>query len=277
MQMPFGPTPFPRPALTFLCAAAALLAGCGSGAPTASVTLPNLTGNWQIQAAGTPPNLGLILSGSMQSQKSVLSGTMMLTDLNLPNPCGLSTPIALAGTESFDSGIVLKSQTFLGSELTVSLDVPSYSNDIVTGTIAITGPVCNYPPSSAVAAQIARLNGNFSGSIGSANALQSEAAVLAISETESPAANGQFPVTGSLQVNGSFCNVNYQLAGYTSGTYLTLAAPPDMVTGIIPVTIIGYSNTAATQLSDAAISFAEGPCSTGVPTYDTYSGTLTLQ
>jgi hypothetical protein len=236
-----------------------------------------MSGNWQIQAGITAPNAGVFLAGDLQNQGSAASGTMLLSDLTLPNSCSaVVQPLSFTGTASFDRGLVLTSAPAAGSVVSVSLEIPSATYAIVTGTVAISGPVCNYSASSAVAAQIESVSGAFTGTLSSANLLQPPTVSLALTQAAT-AVNGQFPLTGTLQLTGPYCNVNYGLSGAIGGIHLSLVSPPDPVTGVSSASVSAYTNNVSSQLSNVAVTFAAGPCLSNLPSYDIYTGTLTKQ
>jgi hypothetical protein len=101
-----------------------------------------------------------------------------------------------------------------------------------------------------------------------------------LTQSATPNASGQFPLTGTLAITGTGCAETVSVNGTVSGVGITLASAPAPVVGQNYVSFAGSTNPTATQLTASAIVFEPIPCSTGpgAPTSTvTFTGTLTGQ
>ena len=109
---------------------------------------------------------------------------------------------------------------------------------------------------------------------------------VVLTQSATPNAQGQFPLTGSLSFSGGGCSSTTAVSGTVSGVGVTLASAPGPVVGQKYVSVIATIDPAASQviingtLSQGSLTdvvFEPSPCSTVASSSSTYYGTLTLQ
>ncbi len=273
------------------------LTACGIGnfgtipaAPgTPLQTATSITGNWQIQTATSPAGVSntVLLLGALQSNGTSVTGTFRLSSLVQANTCGqLNQVITVTGTFSTANTLSLTSAPFAsGSVLKTTLQVPATPNAIGSGTLEIDGGACAYASGSALGGLIAPVSGTYLGTLtgqtGTSTTPASPAAVtLVLTQASTPAADGQFALTGSLQAVTS-CTTNTSVTGTASGVGVLLASA---ATGSLPspsvVSGIGAVLPTAKQFQTFNVFYSPAPCATssGVSSGTaSYTGTLTRQ
>jgi len=256
----------------------ALLIGCGVDKTTPVIsnpTLPLVTGNWQIQSSTGAPNAGILLVGSLTAAGTQVAGVLRFTDLASANTCGpAQQPLQFTGTIDLSQNISLTATTASGAVVTVNLLMDAGPNAFGYGTLLVTGESCNYPLSRALGANIAMVAGTFNGSVSAVGSLQSQytglgTLTLNLIQSTQPLADGQYSVSGTFQFSSGTCNDSGNVTGLLSGASFSLSSTSNdmQATG-------GIDNT-ADQLSNVSTVFSAGLCSTTIPAYDTYSGSLT--
>jgi len=259
-------------------AAAFALAGCNMGmssnAPAPS--MPNLTGNWQIQVgpAITSPPTVVSLAGAMQNQGSQVTGTFYTSSV-------CSAPEVVNYTGMVDS---MGNLTLTTPGVNVQLLVPTSATALATGMISAgplpnDGPVCALllGPSPAVGAQISSLTGTFTGAVATGVPVSTGTVSAMLTQSATPNASGQFPLAGTITFTSGSCMTTTPVAGTISGLGLTLATsmttPPPAQT----VSVAAYTNPATSQVTATSILFTPSPCSTSASSSSTYTGTLARQ
>ena len=283
--------------LIFLSSVSMLLAtGCGTkpaATPVPPVPLPDLTGNWQIQSgpyATTPVALGVIMLGALQNTGAQVTGTFRFTNLAQPltSGCALNQVITVTGTINATGDLTLTSAPLPdGTTLTVQLVVASAPGSSATGTLAVSGKNCAVAATPAIALRFPPVTGTFAGALTPGTVVTQSTinpagtASLAISQSSMPAADGQFPVTGTLTYTFGTCTGSTALTGTVSGASLTLQYEPPLVTlGSLSSTValLGYLANNSSQIALASLLFTSFPCSTSTPPGSAiYSGTLARQ
>lgn len=266
----------------------ALLAGCGTGpAPTAPVTSPNLTGNWQIQSANvsaTSPAAQVVLFGALQNStaNSGVTGTFRFSNLAHPLNCPLSQVVTLSGTVDSSENLNLSSPTSAsGVAIKVQLRPSTIPAGFENGTIEVDSPAaCALASSPAIGTEIAPVNGTFNGQlIGGAlggGASVAGTASLVVSQSSTPAADGQFPLIGTIDYVLGTCSGTVALSGDASGVGVTLAAAAAPFT-LPPVSILGTTDSAADKIDLVSAGLGLVSCTGTPPAANVFSGTLNRQ
>ena len=271
-------------------AAAATLTGCTVMMPSMSSTpaTPTLSGNWQIQEGTliTWPPKGVSLVGALQSQGSQLTGTFYTNSV-------CSGPAVVDYSGSIDSMGNLNLATM---GVTVQLLDPTptaFSTGTLTAGalpgsgVALRNAILGNAP-ACPSTQIASLTGTFTGPVDVSPTLPSSPGTVTATLTQSatPNASGQFPLTGTITFTSGSCSVSTPVAGTVSGLGVTLA------TSVVPANPVSAEmvslsaatthtasqlTTAPTQLGTTGFIFTPAPCSTSPSSSATYFGTLTRQ
>jgi hypothetical protein len=256
----------------------AAMVACGSGsAPPNSVTgtYLSLNGNWEaIGTSGIPPALTTPIAafmGALQSSGGVVTGTLRAFDAsNFLNPCVPYTQgLAATGTLSSSGNLVL-TVPISGGTATITATFGSNLQTFTQGTWQISGGACAMPSTSMAINQFAPVTGTYVGtltsSLGSPTVSSTITAVLTQSST--PNAEGQFPLTGTVTSSG-VCNGTRPLVAevvsgngiFTSGSY------------VVPGTSVEGSILPTATSIQAVVGIVDLNCQL-VPSLD---GTLTKQ
>jgi hypothetical protein len=271
----------------------ATLIGCSLPYTPAPQTI---TGNWQIQAGSaitSPPNTYPSFLGAIQVQGTQATG--IFTTVESAGTTG--QPVEYSG--AFDSSTEDVSLATFGSRF--DFTPPATPHTIVP--VGVTGG-CVYPPTytgpeclaifmvPSVGVEIAPLNGTYSGSLtGTLNSDSqttpiSGTATLVLTQSSTPNASGQFPLTGTITFPSSSGMSPVTLPGLISGTPIwlnnELCVPP--FSEYAPCTLASptgsnlnaYTNPTATQITVTnLINFT--PSGNGGETSVSLTGILTLQ
>jgi hypothetical protein len=245
-----------------------------------------ITGNWQIQSgtAITSPPTGLYLVGALQGSESAPTGTFNTVYTSGANPAIISY------TSTYDSStgslsLIDSAATYIQAELTLPTDL----NTLATGTIIYDPPpVCGIPceinkTTPAVGAEIAPLNGTYTGTLSGTLTTYLPATTTPISGTASvtftqsttPNSSGQFPLTGTVtfpSASGLLDTAQYQLGGTISGIGITLQYSDPAMIGP-GIGLVGYTNPTAAQITVSNLYYAGN----GANILVTLTGTLTHQ
>ena len=244
------------------------LAGCGSSS-TPTPTPVSLSGNWQIQSgtAITPVNEGgIFLTGSLQFEGAQVTGTM-----NVTASCILQDTQSLTGLIDSSGNLTLAASPI--PDVEALLVIPSNATQVATGTVSSAGEICNIAFSGpGVGAQITAPSGTYTGPVTSGSSTGSVS--LALTQSTTPNASGQFPLSGTLTYSATGCNEPLPVTGTISGTAITLASATTPVSGQNYVSVTASTNQTATQLTASAMQFQPSPCSTSASSSATYTGTL---
>lgn len=265
-----------------LCLALPLI-GCGGNiSAPAVVTIPNETGNWQIQTTNAAPSIGVILLGTMTVQGDNATGTFRFADLAQGSACGSTfQTLSFTGTIAPKTGeLTLLSQAFGqgGSTFQAYLGLSPTAHFPNDGDIVITGTDCVYPSSPAVGIQIAPVTGTYTGTVTIPGSLPNSGqatASLNLTQAADPNPDGQYAVTGPAVFTGPGCTETVNVSGTVSGESLNLASVAS-ASGTSDITIAAATNPTATDFTDASFTIAGGPCFSTQSAYNTYVGTLAL-
>ena len=271
---------------------ATLLLGCTL--PTAPMSPPGasspVAGNWQIQsgtAITSPPTVPYLV-GALQGTNSALTGTFTTAGPSTASPAVDS----YSGTYDASTGAL-----FLDSPLPpqvtgviATLSLPTYLNDLATGSIVFQCGLCALGQSfPVVGAEIAPLNGTYTGTLSGTLTTISPATTTPISGTASvtfaqsttPNASGQFPLIGTITMTSisgldaftvSEMSGPASLSGLVSGVTIVLGTPPcEFCTAVVAGFMISANtNPAATQIAVSNLTY-------GASNSFSFAGTLTLQ
>jgi hypothetical protein len=261
-----------------------LLAGCGSSGgnhPTPAPVTPDLSGNWQIQAAAAaPPASGILMLGALTSNGANVTGTFQFSDLNQVQACGGLQQV-LAFTGSIDAGrnLTLTSAPFAGTSVVkVQLAIPALATSYSAGTIEISGGNCTEPSTAALGSLFAPLTGVYAGSVlpGPSNPATTGGgpATLTLTQSSTPNSTGQFPLSGTLSLTLGSCSLSRALTGNANGIVANLAG---FTAGFDDVNLVTAEQPDGAKLPTVTIFFVNPPCpaDTSLPT--SYTGALTRQ
>lgn len=262
--------------------------GCGSGASHSSGTteaIPNVTGNWHLQnapqATGTTPAdtpVTVVLDGALQSTGTQVTGTVQYTDEIRLLACGENEVIAVTGTVNSASHLSLRSAPLVsGAVVTADLDPTGDPVGFWTGSISVSGEACGIPATTALGLEIPSVSGTYQGNL-VAGSEASSAAVgttsLTLTQSSTPAADGDFPVAGTLTYTMRSCTANVALTGTVSGLAILLTPVTSPFAGASLSSAFGVVNVAKDQLSIAVV-FIAPPCAASESL--TYTAEVTRQ
>ena len=278
----------PRQALVLACLMQ--FVGCGIGNVVSSVVAAsNVSGNWQIQSAAgasttATPTAGLLMIGALASSGTSVTGTFRLANLTLPNNCGtpLQQIVTVSGTIDALGNLNLTSAAFSGSVITIQLVVPAVATQFGAGTVAIAGGACTFASSPAIGAEFAPVTGTYSGAVAANTSFNTPpilagTATMTLTQAATAGSDGSFPVGGSVSFSGGGCSSSTPVTGTVSGGEVMLASVPVTTLALPSTRVIAVVNPAGSQLYNASIGYALGPCGAGVLTYGTYTGNLLKQ
>jgi hypothetical protein len=238
----------------------AAVIACGSGSTPPASTGPylSLNGNWEaIGTSGIPPALTTPIAafmGALQSSGGVVTGTLRAFDAsNFLNPCvPFAQGLPVTGTLSPSGNLVL-TVPISGGTATLTATLGSTLQTFATGTWQIVGGACAMPSTSMAINQFAPVTGTYIGtltsSLGSPTVSSTITAVLTQSAT--PDAEGQFPLTGTVTSSGVCSGTRPLVAELVSGNGIFtvpggFSFPSSSVTGVIlpngatfPVAVFG--------------------------------------
>lgn len=267
-------------------ALALCLAGCAAGGPGALLpapAVPNISGNWQIDAAIAPTSTapGLLLIGALESSGTSVTGTFRFSDLANPRVCGLNEVVAVTGTIDPAGNLnLLSNKLQSGSVLTAKLTLPPVLTNFATGTVSVAGTNCAEASIPATAAQIASVTGSFSGPIAptaqnSSTSAPKGTATLSLTQAATPSADGQFTLTGTLSYILGTCSVSSTVAGNVSGIGLIMHSTD---AGLLPgSSLVGFTKPLATQIDLGVFLIPPPACLPSLTTFSSYGGTLLRQ
>ncbi|HSU19043.1 MAG TPA: hypothetical protein VLI45_04800 [Acidobacteriaceae bacterium] len=247
-------------------------------------TYPDLTGNWQIQS-GTPPNsppTALLLLGALQSSGDTVNGTFRFTNLAQPTTCALNQVVALSGRVDSSGNLTLTSAPLPnGTTVKVQLAVPEVRTSSATGTIEVSGDTCAVASNEAIGVQVASVTGTYAGTLTPGTLLSPGSgpigsATFSLAQAVTPAADGQFPVTGTFSYVFGACSKSVAVTGTASGVGIMLSASTTPETGPY-LTIVSTTIPAATQITVGSLASAPALCSSDPLSTSSFSGTLLRQ
>jgi hypothetical protein len=251
---------------------AAALLGCTLPPATSSSTSTPLTGNWtnwQIQAGTaitSPPNTYPSFVGALQLQGTQAAG--VFTTVVAAGASGQALDYS-GGFNSSTGDVELITQ---GYEF--GFTEPSAPNALTQ--VAVVGGCVGSPPpaclaifaSPSVGVQIASLTGTYTGSLLNSSSPNLQNVSLTLTQSTTPNASGQFPLTATLVFLGSLST--YPMTGTVGGEVISLSYLSPAVGGP-SITLAASTNPAGTQITVSSLTSSQ----TGPPS--TTTGTLTRQ
>lgn len=232
----------PGPRLLLLFPLAALLA-CGSSAtlPPSSTTAANFSGNWEVLISPlNSPSTILDFTGDLQSNGSTVTGTFRtLSSTPLGGNCpSITTDLAVTGTLDASNNLTLNIP-ISGGTATITATLPQNPQTFTPSSLQIVGGTCSMPATDMFIIQFAPVTGTYAGTLTTSGTPATSATVSAVlTQSTTPNADGQFPLTGTLTIQGP-CSV-------------TLPLLPEAVTGnVINITSGRVSNNPASDLTGA--------------------------
>lgn len=241
------------------------LSGCATSSTAVSSPTPSGTyTNWLIEGNSTliSPPVGQYMSGALQ-----INGTQVTGTFSSHFAC---TPPTGTYTGTLNSAGDLTLQTI---GVNTSLQTSSNPYTPSTGTFTAGGYLCLVISSgSAVGVEIAPLNGTLAGAVTATGVAPVPTGNVSLNVTQSttPNANGQFPLTGAITFTSGTCSVIESLSGTISGEGVALTTASGASTS---VQVTATTIPTATQVAASSIVFTPSPCSTLIPSA-TYTGTL---
>jgi hypothetical protein len=264
----------PGPRLLLLSPLAALLA-CGSSAtlPPSSTLSTNFSGNWEVLISPlNSPSTILDFTGDLQSNGSTVTGTFRtLSSTPLGGNCpSITTDLAVSGTLDASNNLTLNIP-ISGGTATFIATLPQNPQTFTPGNLKIVGGTCSMPATDMFITQFAPVTGTYAGTLATTYGTPAISATVTASLVQSttPNADGQFPLTGTVTIQGP-CSV-------------TLPMIPVLVSGNGIFFTNGSSTFPASDLSGAFMT----PTATSIQAFidiygtncpiDTLQGILTRQ
>lgn len=251
------------------------------------VVYPNLTGNWQIQttslaANGVLPPSNVLLLGALQNSGANVSGTFRYSNLGQTGSCPLNEVVTMSGTVDAAGNLSLASTaTSNGPKVKVALLTSASVTSFAKGSIEVDGATCAIASSPANGIEIAPIAGTYRGPL--TLVAPSGAATVALdvslvaSQTSTPGADGQFPLTGTLGYTLESCSGMVDVAGEASGVGVTLTSAAATPSDVPTVSLFGVTEPTADQITVANVDFTSFSCMGAQPPSGFYSGKLVRQ
>jgi len=193
---------FPGPRFLFLFPLAALLA-CGSSPPSPSSSTNNLSGNWEIISHLNSSGTIADFTGALQSNGSTVTGTFRALASNLTSNCpSITTDLAVTGTLDASNNLTL-TIPISGGTATIAATLPLDPQTFTQGSLQIVGGTCSMPSTAMNIVQFAPVTGTFTGTLTTSGTPAISASVTAVLvQSTTPNADGQFPLTGTVTIQG---------------------------------------------------------------------------
>ena len=191
----------------------AALVACGTGStpPISSTAYLNLNGNWEaIGTLNPPPVLTTPVAafmGALQSSGGVVTGTLRAFDASsFLNPCVPYTQgLPVTGTLSSSGNLVL-TVPISGGTATITATLGANLQTFNTGSWQIVGGGCAMGSTPMAILQFAPVTGTYVGTLTSPGSPTVSSTITAVlTQSATPDATGQFPLTGTVTSNG-VCN-----------------------------------------------------------------------
>ncbi len=281
-------------ALLFLCAG---LSGCGSSptsgapSPTTNPLLAALPSNMQIQltySVGTPTPVQFFVAnliGSLTAQGNTVSGTLRYSTPSA-SPCISPTAdITYIGTIDANNLLTLTTTSFAGTTAIIALQLPAAfvgASYRVAGTAQLNGGSCAAAVTQGSAILVPSVTGTFTGSLTPSTTVTGNPATgpggsaTVVLTQASANADGQFPLTGTLNFTSPNCTLATPVAGIVSGLTVQLVSGtsfPTIPGAVSAVSFFGGAFSPGLAASQMDISVAVPGC----PDIGFYNGSLTRQ
>jgi hypothetical protein len=247
-----------------------LLGGCGYsgfplGAGTPTPAKPSEIGNWQITAtstAGTSPFSAL--AGWIYEPTDTTAATQSVFQAT-PDKSTCFTSATILPSQGTLTGTALVLNGFSVNAQYVTINATQDATAAhLTGTYVVRGGCANGATGSLTGTRYAALTGTYQGALASGQSL-----VLMTTQDAYPNGIGQFPMSGSVTVNGSTCLTAATVdttSSYVIGSAVSLAL---VSPAGLRLQLSGTFSEDATSISVASLTVTSGTCA------DTFStGTL---
>ena len=265
--------------------AASLLGGCSSSPGNMfGSDASGLAGNWQIETSATASSSspqGVVLLGALQSSGKQVSGTFRFTNIAQPDACGFDQVVLLSGVIGSDNRLTLASAPQAdGSTIKVSLNLADAQPYSGLGTVEVDGGSCAVASASAIGSQVATTTGDFTGTlspgpIGTPASGSLGNATVTLTQSSTPASDGSFTVTGTLNYQLGACSGSLPLSGTVSGVGMNFW---DVIFtsdgGQEQANLTGTTNLKATQIDVGSLSLAPAPCSADPDSSAVFNGQM---
>jgi hypothetical protein len=268
----------------------ACLLGCTLPTTPSSQSLTGNWSNWQIQAGTAITSLptGLYFTGAVQTQN--IQSSAVFT--NFGNTTTGSQVLSLLGTYNSSTGAVALYPVAVGPFVyDIGFAEPSVPYTVIPVSVIggcvyplnYQGPEClAITGGPAVGVEIAPLNGTYTGTFTEsastvASPIPSGTVSLALTQSPTPNASGQFPLTGTLTFTGGGCTMaQVPLSGTVSGEGVALNWY-SVAVGMGSVNLAASTNPTASQIAVSGLVFSPSPCAPSNSGSTTYQGVLTQQ
>jgi hypothetical protein len=243
--------------------------GCGGVKPTGTITTPTFpytfSGDWgaQFVSATSPAAVPIIeFLGTLAASNGVVTGGLIPIPSSVTSACLTPslTPVPVSGTVD-SSGNLTITLPVAGGTATLTAALATNVETYAAGSYKVVGGTCAMPSTAMQIAQYAPLNGTYKGTF---NLLNSSGLPITgntitvtamLTQSISPNANGQFPVTGTISTAGvctaSITLTNAYVTGGllfsedTSFSYnLSAGFDPTGTTALVGLFIVETSSTA---------------------------------
>jgi len=258
----------------FLLSPLAAILACAAGTSSAS-TAYDLSGNWEADATIVTNLAPTKFAGALQVTSGSISGTLN-TSILFPTSiittdgetgCAVDTLTAVAVTGTINSSGDLTLTVPFGASngtatITATIGNPQTPT---TGSYQIVGGPCATPPTAITITQYAPVAGTYTGVL--ASGTETVPATVTFTQSSTPDATGEFPLSGTITLNGTCSLGTIFGAGSVRGSLISASTPYPGNTQFY-----GTINPAASTI--AAIYYVYG---TSDGCGATFQGTLTRQ
>ena len=257
--------------------------GCGNS-PAPAPKYIDVTGNWQFTlkiTAPTPPALPsnpiLVLSGSLSSSGSAVSGTLRAQSLSI-SPCvGRTANLAFTGTLDTAANLTLTAP-ISGGVATLSLNVGPSLLPIRSGTYQVVGGPCAQTSIAIFAYQVPNITATFTGTLtevlppptGTAPTVDVTAALV---QAATPNSDGQYPLSGTVAFTGACTSTLAFSQGVIYGSELQ-SYPSDQLLPPTSASFQGVASPGGVGLPQTIQAFLTRPPDCGITFFN---GSLTRQ
>ncbi len=239
-----------------LCLALIALSFAGCNATRMTGTAANLTGNWSFTTqANTTSASALTMNAGLSTQAN---GQITAVAHLIGTTCvSANTAIQMSGWANGSGELLLTSQPFNGTTLTIKGEIPAGSSKLTNTTMTFTGGSCSaLGAQPATSTQFSQINntytGNFTDQDGTAFPVSAT-----LTQTTQPDANGQFHLSGSATFPNNPCFTQPIVTdSLVTGENLSTT----YAQGNATITAVGTFNADATQLTVTNWQVAGGMC-----------------
>jgi hypothetical protein len=198
--------------LLLLSPLAALLA-CGSSSSSPSASTNNFTGNWEVLSVSlNSPSTIVDFTGALQSNGSTVTGVLRtLSSTPFGGNCpSITTDLVVTGTLDASNNLIL-TIPLSGGVTTITATLPQDPQTFTPGSFQIVGGTCAMPATDMFITQLAPVTGTYAGTLTTFGTPAISATVTAVLvQSTTPNADGQFPLTGTITIQGP-CSVTLPL------------------------------------------------------------------